>query len=140
MTSIGRDQRVSPQRHGLVSVALIIGLIILGLVAAGMLKVAIARRSAAQSEENRRQAELLLDSALDRALTRLDSNPQYDGEIWEISAPELGGRSPARVTINLQSNEPLSRRLVVVAEYQTSTPQAVRLSRTTPLPLPPVTR
>ncbi len=129
-------------RRGLVSVTMLIGLIILGLVAASLLKVAIARRSAAKSEENQRQAELLIDSAVARAAARLDANPDYAGDVWEIAAEELVGRGSARITTQVKPDPALpgGRSLVLNLEYLASTPHPVRLSRTIRLPLPSTAR
>ncbi len=124
-------------RRGLVSVTMLIGLIILGLVAASLLKVAIARRGSVRSAEDQLQATLLLESGIDRALVRLDSNPKFTGDLWELTAQDLSGRGPAKVTTELKpaTDPPGARRLIVTVDYLASTQHAVRLSRSIPLPL-----
>ena len=130
-------------RRGLVSVAMLIGLIILGLVAASLLKVGMARRTLAKIEEHELQAELLAESGVSRALARLDANPRYEGEVWEVPNSELGGRGGATVTITVKadSNQPDIRQVVVNADYRAGSPGSIRLTRTLHLPpSPPVAR
>ena len=133
------DQRRRPR--GLVSVTMLIGLIILGLVAANLLKVALARRGLAHTEEAQRQAELVLEAGIERATARLAAHPRYTGEVWSIPTEELG-RGSAEVSIQLEpAPDPATgRRLLVVADYRVSARQAVRLSRTIPWPLSPTAR
>jgi len=130
-------------RRGLVSVAMLIGLIILGLVAASLLKVGLARRSLAKIEEHERQAELLADSGLSRALARLEANSRFEGEVWEIPSDELGGRGGANVTITVRADpdQPDIRQVVVVSDYRAGSPGSIRLTRTLQMPSsPPVAR
>lgn len=130
------------RRRGLVSVAMLVGLLILGIIAGGLVKVAMGRRSAARTEENRQQAELLAESGIARALTRLEANSHYEGEVWEIAADDLGGRGPARVTISVQTapDPTLGRSITAVADHLTSSAHPIRLTRTIRLPLPPAAR
>jgi hypothetical protein len=88
-------------RRGLVSVAVLIGLIIIGLICAGLLKVALARRSEVGSEERRLQTEWLAESGLERAWSRLATSGDYSGETWEIPTADFGNRGAARVVIEI---------------------------------------
>lgn len=123
-------------RRGLVSVAMLIGLIILSLVAASLLKVGLARRTLAKIEEHQLQAEVLADSGVSRALARSDGDPQYEGEVWEIPREELGDRGGARVTITVKPDpdQPDVRQVVVVADYRAASPGPIRQTRTLRLP------
>ncbi len=127
--------------RGLVSVTMLIGLIILGIVAASLLKVALGRRGLAHTEEAQRQAELVLEAGIDRATARLAANPQYAGEVWSIPVTELG-RGSAEVTIQLEPmpDPAAGRRLLVRADYRVSAQQSFRLSRTILWPLSPTAR
>ncbi len=117
-------------RHGLVSIAMLIGLLILGMVAASLLKVASGRRALVRSVENERQAVALADSGLDRALARFEAHPDYTGEVWEIPAADLGGRGKGRVTIEVKPapDQPDQRQVSVVADYLIVVPGPVRKS------------
>lgn len=136
--------RASPQRprRGLVSVVMLIGLIILGVVAASLLKVAGSRRTLSRIAENRLQAAALADSGLERAIARLRTHPDYPGEVWEIPTSDLGERGPARIQIDAlpDPDHPQSRRVVVVADFLTHNPSPVRQSRMLSIPLPPAPR
>ena len=140
MTAPARPDR--PSRRGLVSVVMLIGLIVLGIVAAGLLKVAAARWELARTAENQLQAAALADSGLDRALTRLRARPDYPGEVWEVAAADLGGRASAQITITVATDpdRPDGRRVAVVADYLTRVPGPARQSRTLVVPLPPNAR
>ena len=125
-------------RRGLVSVAMLIGLIILAMVAASLLKVGLARRTRATIEERQLQADALADSGLDRALARLATAPAYEGEVWEIPTEELGGRGTAKVTIKApRSPDDSPRSVQVVADYQASATALIRQSRSLRFPSNP---
>ncbi len=62
---------VRRRRRGLVSVAVLIALLVIGLVCAGLLKVALSRRAEVGMEERRLQAGWLAESGMDRAVARL---------------------------------------------------------------------
>ncbi len=127
------------RRRGLVSVAMLIGLIILGLVAGSLLKVGLARRSLARMEERQLQLEFLADSGARRALARLEADPRYEGEVWEIPSDDLGGRGTAKLMIAIKPNpdQPDGRLLVVVADYRVEPSGPIRQTLT--LPLAPIT-
>ena len=126
-------------RRGLVSVAMLVGLIILGLVVGSLLKVGLARRSLAKMEEQRLQLEALADSGVGRALARLGADPRYEGEVWEISKQDLDDRGTARIalTVKPDPDRPGAKLLMVVAEYRVEPLGPIRQTRT--LRLPPIT-
>lgn len=127
-----------PRRRALVSVAMLVGLLVVGIVAASLIRVVVARRAALRLDERRAQAGLLADSGIARGLARLAASPTYRGETWTIPAADLDGRHAARVTIGLEpaAETPGTRRLVVVAEYPVGSPLLVRQSRFVPIPVP----
>ena len=118
---------------------MLVGLIILGVVAGSLLKAGLARRSLAKMEEQRLQLELLADSGVGRALARLEADPRYDGETWEISNDDLAGRGTAKLEISIKPDPDRTggRLLVVVADYRVGSTNSARQTRT--LRLPPIT-
>ena len=134
--------RHQERRRGMISVVMLIGLIVLGLVATSLFKVATGRRALAKLAENQAQASALVDSGIDRALARLQAHADYVGETWEIPAIDLGGRGSARIEIEVKP-EPAhadQRRIVVTADYQIARPGPIRQSRTINIPVSPVAR
>ena len=129
-------------RRGLVSVAMLIGLIIVGIVAGGLFRAASHRRELARIEENRLQAASLADSGLDRALARLDAHPDYRGEVWELAATDLGGRGGGRIRIEVGPvpGRAELRRVVVIADSFAAGPDPSRQSRTLDVPTAPHAR
>jgi len=121
------------RRSGLVSVAVLVALFVIGLVCAGLLKVAFARRAEVGMEERRLQAGLLADSGVDRAVVRLQASVDYGGETWEVPAEDLGGRGAATVAIQVEkiADRPEGRRVRVRADYPIGSSLRCRQSRET---------
>ena len=119
------------RRRGLVSVAVLIGLIIIGLICAGLLKVALARRAEVALEERRVQAEWLAESGLERASSRLAASGEYRGETWEIPAEDLGGRGSAKVLIEIPpiADRLDHRKVRAQADYPTGSSLRTRQTR-----------
>ncbi len=129
-------------RRGLVSVAVLIGLIIIGIICAGLLKVALARRAEVGSEERRLQAGWLVESGLDRASARLAASADYTGETWEVPAEELGGRAPGTVAIAVEPvpEHPERRKVKVRADYPAGSDRRSRQSREIEMSINPPSR
>ena len=127
------DGRQSRQtcRAGFVSIAVLIALLVIGLVCAGLLKVALARRTEVVMEERRLQAGWLAESGVDRAVARLAASAAYDGETWEIPAEDLGNRGAATVAIRVERvpDRPDRRKVRVQADYPTGSDLRSRQSR-----------
>ena len=120
-----------PRRRGLVSVAVLVALFVIGLICAGLVKVALARRAEVALEERRIQAGWLAESGVDRAVARLGSPGDYAGETWEVAAEELGGRGAATVAIRVEKlpDRPDRRRVHVQADYPIGSNLRSRQSR-----------
>ena len=103
----------------MISVAVLIGLIIIGIICAGLLKVALARRAEVATEERKLQAEWLAESGLERASSRLATSGDYSGETWEIRSQELGNRGTGQVVIQVErvADHPDRRKVHVQADY-----------------------
>jgi type II secretory pathway pseudopilin PulG len=119
------------RRSGLVSVAVLIGLIIIAIICAGLLKVALARRAEVGMEERRLQASWLAESGLERASARLAASADYPGETWEIPSEELGGRGVGTVVIRVEpvTDKPDRRKVHVQADYPSGSTLRSRQSK-----------
>lgn len=124
------------RRHGTVLVAAIVCLAIIVAMIGSMLVAALAASRQLRAERDLRQCELLLQAGLDRAAHRLATERNYRGEIWNLSAEQIGGAGEGQVTIELapRSDEEL-RQITIVGEYPAGGETSIRRSRTITLPL-----
>ena len=89
------------QRSGSILVAALVCLAIVTLILLSVFRSAISQRRQIRLEQQQVQAELLAESGLERAVARLNSNPNYVGEEWTIDAKQLDTRNPALVKITV---------------------------------------
>jgi Tfp pilus assembly protein PilX len=127
------------RRRGLTSVAVLVLLFVIALIATELVRLGVAYRDRTRSQERAVQADLLADAGVDRALARLSTEPDYRGESWEIPADSLGttpGDGPAAlVTIRVESDPNGGARTVrVQADYPPDPPRRARSSREVMLP------
>ena len=139
--------------RGMTVVAVLVCLIILTMISGVVLKVSVARRELARSQERRLQAEWLAESGVERAIARLALDRDYTGETWSLPARELGrtehaptGTSPAtadapaaRITIKVERVPAASnrRRVHVQADYPLDAPGRSRHSKEIMIDLEP---
>ena len=122
MRLIGRPSsfRCPPRRRpGVVTVAVLIGLVLVALIGGALLRTGLVQRRQIQMEERRLQAEWLAESGLERAAARLAGAPAYCGETWEVPAADLGGPWAGLVLIAVEPVEaqPTRRTVRVQADY-----------------------
>jgi Tfp pilus assembly protein PilX len=111
-------RRKRADRRGLTLVAALVCLIVVGLICASLLRLAHAQRSQVRGLEHQAQAEWLAESGLDRAVTRLQDDRSYTGEMWSLAPDALGGRYPGVVRIVVSStNSSTTRTIRVEADY-----------------------
>jgi type II secretory pathway component PulK len=84
--------------RGMTVVAVLVCLIIVTLISGAVLKVSVAQRELARSQERRLQAEWLAESGVERATARLGGDRDYVGETWSLSAQDLA-RSEQEPTV-----------------------------------------
>jgi type II secretory pathway component PulK len=123
-------QRKKPAR-GMTAVAVLVCLIIMTMITGAILKVSLAQRDQLRAQERRLQAEWLAESGIQRALARLDTEPDYRGETWEISARDLDSSEAARVMITVESvaENQGQRQVRAQADYPRDPPQRSRNSK-----------
>ena len=83
----------SGRRHGVILVAVLVCLAVVGSFAMSLLRTAAARRRGAEAQQWRLQAQWLAESGLERAAVRLNADPRYAGEVWTPPPAELGGHA-----------------------------------------------
>jgi type II secretory pathway pseudopilin PulG len=89
-------------------------LTILGILATATLRASLMDRERLVQRTREAQAELLAESGRDRARLRLESDPGYPGETWDI--PDAGPAGAGRVVIQVDPQAD-GRRVTVLAEY-----------------------
>jgi hypothetical protein len=126
-------------------VAVLTCLVILALAGGAVLRAGLVHRALVRGQEHRLQAELLAESGVRRAIARLEVQHDYTGEVWSLSAAEIGPhvRSPAAGTAE-KSDHPAAvvtiavetvpsaaarRRIRVQADYPPGAPARSRHSR-----------
>jgi type II secretory pathway pseudopilin PulG len=107
------------RRRGLTAVAVLVCLIIITMVSGAVIRVGVARRDEVRAQERRLQAEWLAEAGIQRALARLDADPAYTGETWDIAARDLDSADGAVVTITVgpAAGEPKRKVVRVQADY-----------------------
>jgi Tfp pilus assembly protein PilX len=118
-------------RRGMVAVVVLLCLLVLALIAGALLRTGTARRDELHARERRLQAEWLAEAGLRRALARLEAEPGYSGETWNIEARELGAADAATVAIAVEPSpsDARSRMIRVRADCPRDPPRRARCSR-----------
>ncbi len=132
-----KNPKRSHQRRGGVMVAVMLCVLVVSLISVSLVKLALAQRRQVRRAELQLQAECLAQSALDRAATRIQADPNYSGETWERSAESFPGNRAGVVRIVVASVDAKTtqRRVSVVADYPAGTEQRARVSRETTIEL-----
>lgn len=129
-------------RRGSITVFVLVCLVAITMICGVLLRIGLAERQRIHAEERRLQAEWLVESGLERAAVRIvESKGEYQGETWNVSAAELGGRDSGRVTIAVAGpkGESARRQVRVEADYPQDATARVRLSKTLTVVIKPAT-
>jgi Tfp pilus assembly protein PilX len=115
----------------MLAIAVLVCLLVLTMIAGALLRVGSAQREEIRAEERRAQAEWLAEAGLRRAIARLDADPGYSGETWNIDARELDSADAATVAITVERPPGDPKRLTIRAraDYPRDLPRRVRYSR-----------
>ncbi|MSR57202.1 MAG: hypothetical protein EXS05_05980 [Planctomycetaceae bacterium] len=128
----------TPRRGAFLIVALIC-LVLATVLVGAMLTLAQTQRRQLSQQQLLLQTEWLMESAFERAASRLRDNSDYPGETWSISAAELGSTDSddgaageAIIRVETSLHQPQHRIVSVEAVYpRESTPQVRRTRQTT---------
>jgi type II secretory pathway component PulK len=126
---------VLPRRRGTILIVALLCLLVVMSLLGTMLLAAMQSTRQLHAERDLRQCELLLQAGIERALTRLAEQPDYQGETHELTAAEIIDQGTGRLTIAVTpatSDGP--SQLLVSAEYPAGSEFAVRRSRTISIP------
>lgn len=130
-------QQRSCRPRGFVSVFVLVAMVGAVLIAtASLVRVTSQSRHSARSA-SQPQVDLLFESAVDLAKSRLATQPQYDGETWQLNKADSGLRQAAKVVIEIKSNsDPNLRNVEIVVELGDEPAATIRDRRTWTISLP----
>ncbi|WP_417379983.1 hypothetical protein [Gimesia sp.] len=117
-------------RQGAVLVIVMVCLLLISLVMASLLKSTMMQRRQMLKEQLQVQADWLVESALERAAQQRLTNPEYEGEVWQIDPEELGTRYAASAEIVLKPEGEADRRLSIQARVKYPDSQTEMITRT----------
>ncbi len=137
-SKINREyQKTLCHRHGTVvlvpMLCLVLSLTIIGV----LLKQTSIEHKQLKKEQYRLQSVWLTDAAAQRATVKLDSQPDYHGEIWRLLPEEIGGNFPGEVSIEIDRNEKNKKLITIrtIADYPIKMAERVRIIREWPIEL-----
>ncbi len=95
-------KRCDRPRRGMLAIAVLVCLLVLTIIGLSLVRTGTAQRDGVRALGRRLQAEWLAEAGLRRALARLDLDPGYSGETWNIEARDLGAADAATVAITIE--------------------------------------
>lgn len=102
------------KRRGAVLMAALVLLAVILVTAAAMLQQLAATHRAARFAGRKLQAQWLAESALDRALSKHKTDPEYKGETWRPLADANGYQGSARIDVQQVDGEHI---VTIVADF-----------------------
>lgn len=117
-------QASSFPRRGVVTVMVLVVLILLGGLLTQLVQRAVTGHRQSRRELHQRQATLLADAGLLRAVALRQQDPSYTGEVWTPDMTSVHSRNTAEVNISRDGDEWL-----VVASYPHNVDFPVRVTR-----------
>jgi hypothetical protein len=123
------------KRRGIVLIAVLV-VFTIGLTLFGIwTHAALAQHRRLQTEHMRLQTARLAEAGLRRAVLRRASDPQYEGEVWQVPADAFGKSRTARVTI--QVNQSAGNRAMIyeaVAQFPASAKRRAQVTKRIEVP------
>jgi type II secretory pathway component PulK len=130
-TGVDRASRPATRsRRGFVTVAAIVGLVVLSIVLATVVQVAVVGARQTRVEQAAWQAEFLALAGADFARAALRRDENWKEATWNVPAETLG--RPGSITARLQTTDS-GRELEIHATFPTGDPHAVTRRLTLPL-------
>ena len=132
------NARKKRKPRGGVLLLVVVCLSVMALVFGSLVKISVAERAGARSEERRLRAEWLAESGLERAWAKLADDKDYAGETWELSAAMLRGLDPGVVRIRVDSlaGKVGRRRVTAQADYPRDSGTRARQTRVIEINVP----
>lgn len=130
---IRHESRSPRHRRGAVSIWAIVCLVFVTAIGATLGRLALMGSRHMVQERRHSQAAWLSQAGWSLANAKLQRNPDYKGETWNVPASELGGADAGRVWIEVATPSggaaPETRDVSVVAEFPVESDRKVQISR-----------
>lgn len=116
--------------------------VLVAMVGAVLIATASLMRVSAQSRHSlgqlsQSQTDLLFEAAVDLATSRLESQPDYEGESWQLEKADSGLRQLAKIEVKVEQNpDPKLRDVTVIVEFGDDLNTIIRDRRTWTISLP----
>lgn len=123
-------------RRGAAMLIALMALLVSSLIIAALLRTAALSHRQLKREEYRIQASLLADAGYQRALWKLQSNPEWLGDEWVLGEEQLapGRTAKVKITVAADSQESGLRAVTATADYPVDHPDRVRIVRKRNIP------
>jgi hypothetical protein len=120
-----------PRYRGTALILVLVGLAVTTLIFMAAIKMILIQRKTIELNSRQIQARWLAESGVERAAARLAADAKYEGETWNISAQELGGRDGGKVNIKVEEvpDKPDHRKVHIEADYPTEPELRARETR-----------
>jgi type II secretory pathway component PulK len=92
---------IPSKRSGFALFITMVCLFIMSLILVTLLRVATESRRQLTFDQYRVQAAWLTEAGIERAVSRIQSDATYEGEVWEVAPADLGGHDGSRVAIRV---------------------------------------
>lgn len=125
--------RSRSRRSGAALVTAMVCLLVSVSIVSTMIAGTLHRRVQLRSLHRVRQAEVLVTTARDRALRKLQIDASYGGEEWAPIVAEAPQKSIARVAIEVKKDDQGRRRIEVSVVFPSNRPNSVRRSGLFPI-------
>ena len=124
-----RPAAPTAMRGGSVLVCVIVCMAVATAIVASVTRSALQNRRQARVEHQVRQAELLLEAGIHRAIAKLQTQAKFEGETWSLEADAIPRFGPAVVEIKATTGKRTNtRNVLVTASLKRGKLQTVRRS------------
>jgi hypothetical protein len=127
-------QREPRRRRGAALVVALVCLVIVTAMIGNMLVGAMRAGRQMRVERECRQCDILLQAGIDHAVRQTSAVATYRGEVWDVSADEIGGSGAGQVTIEVGRPAEGPPQIRVLAEYPVGSELSIRRSQSLQLP------
>jgi Tfp pilus assembly protein PilX len=113
------NRRPFRRRTGMILAVVLVALLVVMMFGAALTNTFLAQRQLSRNNRQQQQAFWLAESALQRAVSRLAREADYEGETWQVAAESLDGKHAGVAIIRIEAaSEPnTGSKIVVDASY-----------------------
>lgn len=91
--------RINHQRKGGLLVAVVVCMVIVSTMSLGILASALRQHRELRLHKQMQQTQLLVDSGLRKGIQSIALDPNYSGETWSPTLPNMNGKSEVVIQI-----------------------------------------